>query len=110
MKNNAVHNNTNNQICKFLQVVLTAWLIDLLFHMTQLINGNNTLRVPFEGRVLNYDVVRKILYKRIIIFSPKMNIYARNTMRGTLKREVRGNFLACLRLNTTAYNPGNDLI
>jgi len=34
---------------------------------------------PFEGRVLNfeYDVARKILYERIINFSPKMrNSYA----------------------------------
>ena len=39
---------------------------------------------PFEGRVLNYDVVRKIVYERIMFFSPKMkNIYARNTLRGT---------------------------
>ena len=37
----------------------------------------------FEGRVLNYDVVRKILYEGIIIFSPKMrNIYERNTLMG----------------------------
>ena len=35
---------------------------------------------PFEGKVMNYDVVRKILFERIISFSPKMrNIYARNT-------------------------------
>jgi len=27
---------------------------------------------PFEGRVLNYDVVRKISYERLINFSPKM--------------------------------------
>jgi len=30
-----------------------------------------------EGRVLNYDVVRKILYERIIKFSPKMRIFER---------------------------------
>jgi len=42
---------------------------------------------PFEGRVLNYDVVRKILYEYIINFSPNMrNIFARNTLRGPLKR------------------------
>jgi len=35
---------------------------------------------PFEGRVLNYDVVQKILYERILNFEPKTrNIYARNT-------------------------------
>jgi len=27
----------------------------------------------FEGRVLNYDAVRKILYEWIINFSPKVN-------------------------------------
>jgi len=38
---------------------------------------------PFEDRVLNYDVVRKILYERMISFSPKMrNIYERNTLWG----------------------------
>ena len=42
---------------------------------------------PFEGRVLNCDVVQKILYKRIINFLLKMkNIYVRNTLRGPLKR------------------------
>ena len=43
---------------------------------------------PFEGRVLNYDVVRKILYERIINFSPKMrNIYAQNTLMGPPDKE-----------------------
>jgi len=48
-------------------------------------------RGPFEGRVLNYDVVRKILYERIINFSPKVsNIYVRNTLRrAPITRGVR---------------------
>ena len=51
---------------------------------------------PFAGRVLNYDVVGKISYERIITFSPKMrNIYARNTLRG-----ARGKCLVCLPLKT----------
>ena len=38
---------------------------------------------PFEGRVLNYDVVREILYERIINLSPKVkNIYPQNTLKG----------------------------
>ena len=44
-----------------------------------------TLGGPFEGRVLNYeyDVVRKILYERIIHFSPKTrNTSSRNNLRG----------------------------
>ena len=58
----------------------------------------------FEGRVLNHDVIRKILYERIINFSPKMkNIYARNTLRGRLTRGARGKCLACLPLNTPLY-------
>jgi len=49
---------------------------------------------PFEGGVLNYDVVRKILYERVIIISPKMrNIYARNTLRGAPKQRGRGKCL-----------------
>jgi len=41
---------------------------------------------PFEGRILNYDVVRKTLYEGVINVSPKVrNIYARNTMRGAPK-------------------------
>jgi len=35
-------------------------------HITIVVGG------PFEGRVVNYDAVRKILYERIINFSPKM--------------------------------------
>ena len=31
----------------------------------------------FEDRVLNYDVVRKILYEWIIIFSRKRGIFTR---------------------------------
>jgi len=60
---------------------------------------------PFEGRLLNYDVVRKILYERIIIISPKMrNIYARNTLRGAPEKgRGRGKCLACLPLNTPLY-------
>ena len=65
-----------------------------------------------EGRVLNYDVVRKILYERVRNFSQKMrNIYARNTLRGPLKR---GGAKLVPRLpslkDTTLYNPDNDLI
>ena len=42
---------------------------------------------PFEGRVLNYDVVRKIIYEWITKFSPKMrNIYSRNSLRGAQKK------------------------
>jgi len=49
-------------------------------HITYVVGG------PFEGRVLNYDVVWKILYERIINFSLKTrNIYARYTLRGPLK-------------------------
>jgi len=41
---------------------------------------------PFEGTVLNFAVVRKLLYEWIINFSPKMrNIYARNTLKGAIK-------------------------
>jgi len=59
---------------------------------------------PFEGGVLNYDVVRKILYERITTFSSKMrNIYARNTLRGPLKRVGRGKCFVCLPLNTPLY-------
>ena len=55
---------------------------------------------PFEGRALNYDVVQKILYERIIIFSPKMrNIYAQNTLRGP--RQVPR--LPSLKHTTVAY-------
>jgi len=42
---------------------------------------------PFESGVLNYDVVRKMLYERITTFLLKMrNIYARNALRGTPDR------------------------
>ena len=48
------------------------------------------LEGPFEGRVLNYDGVQKILYDRIIIFPPKMrNIYAQNTVRRSHKKGGR---------------------
>jgi len=43
---------------------------------------HNTVAVggPFEGRVHNYDVYRKISYEWIIRFSTKMRkIYPRNT-------------------------------
>ena len=65
-----------------------------------------------QSRLLNYDVVRKILYERIIHFSPKVrNIYARNTLRGA--PEI-GDPSQVLRLPSliqiTVYNPDNDLI
>jgi len=59
---------------------------------------------PFEGKVLNYGVVRKILYERIINLSPKIrNTYTRNTMREAPKRGARGNCFICLQLNTPLY-------
>jgi len=57
---------------------------------------------PFEGTVLNYDAVWKILYEWIIIYSQKLrsiwNIYARNTLKGGLKG------------GEVLYNPDNYLI
>jgi len=66
---------------------------------------------PLEGKVLNYGVVRKILYKRIIIFSSKMrNIFARNTFRGPLNRGAKQVPRLPSLKHTTIYNPDNDLI
>jgi len=68
---------------------------------------------PFEGRVLNCDVVRKILYERIINFSPKMTkIYARNTSKEAPKKgdgARQAPRLPSLK-HTAVYNPDNDLI
>jgi len=69
------------------------------------------LEGPFEGRVLNYNVVRKILYERIVNFSPKMgNIYARNTLRGALKGVLRQVPRLPSLKHTTVHNPENDFI
>jgi len=58
---------------------------------------------PSEGGLLNYDLLRKILYERIIVFSLKMRkIYARNTSRarGGPNTGERDKCLARLPLNT----------
>ena len=85
-----------------LQLLLGAPLkADLPTYILQLLLGSP---LKFEGRVLNYDVVRKILYERIITFSPKMkNIYARNTFKGPLKSGAQSKCLACLPSNTPLY-------
>ena len=58
----------------------------------------------FASGVLNYDVVRKILYEQIIIFSPKMrNICVRNTLRGSPETGDSRRVLRCLPLNTPLY-------
>jgi len=41
---------------------------------------------PFEGRVLVYDVVRKILYERIIHFSQKLQILRAKQLEGAPER------------------------
>jgi len=59
---------------------------------------------PFEGRVLNYDVVRKILYARIIKFSPNVrNIYARNTLSEAPAVGAQSKCLPCRPLNISLY-------
>jgi len=58
---------------------------------------------PFEDKVLNYEVVQKILCELITSFSPKIrNIYSRNTFwRGLQTGWRRGKCLARVPLNTT---------
>jgi len=64
-------------------------------HITVAVGG------PFESRVVNYDVLWKTLYKRIIGFTLKMwKIYARNTSREFPEKRARGKCLVRLPLNT----------
>jgi len=58
-----------------------VWLRPCHLHIVVALGGH------FEGKLLNYDVVRKILYERIIHFSPKRrNICTRNTFMGAPKK------------------------
>jgi len=62
------------------------------------------LESPFEDRVLNYSVVRKILYERRINFSPKWGIFMPEIpWGGSKQRGAQGKCLACLLLNTPQY-------
>jgi len=81
-----------------MQLLLGALVKQSNLHIAVALGG------PFEGRVLNYDVVRKMLYKRIIIFHQNEEYLRAKYLEGAPKKGGgRGKCLACLPLNTPLY-------